>query len=106
MLALTPSGTFGQERGIPLDRLKSGSAFLGQDLRALQADEFANPGMLWVERGAKLWREPAGKKGLACASCHQEAGMRVVAARYPRIDRSSGKLLNLEAASTGAAPSA
>ena len=94
--AFAAPGAQGEERGIPLDQLKSGSAFLGQDLRALQADEFANPGMLWVERGAKLWREPAGKKSLACASCHQEAGMRVVAARYPRIDRSSGKLLNLE----------
>jgi sulfur-oxidizing protein SoxA len=85
-----------QERDIPLDQLKSGSAFLGEDLRALQADEFANPGMLWVERGEKLWREPAGKTSLACAGCHKEAGMRGVAARYPRIDRSTGKLLNLE----------
>jgi sulfur-oxidizing protein SoxA len=96
MLALTASGTFGQERGVPLDQLKSGSAFLGQDLRSLQADEFANPGMLWVERGEKLWREPAGKKSLTCAGCHKEVNMRWVAARYPRIDSRSGKLLNLE----------
>jgi hypothetical protein len=32
---------------------QSGSA-LGPDLRALQNDAFANPGMLWVERGEKL----------------------------------------------------
>lgn len=89
-------GAQAQERAIPLDQLKSGSAFLGQDLRALQADEFANPGMLWVERGEKLWREPAGKKSLACASCHKEVNMRWVAARYPRIDSRSRKLLNLE----------
>ncbi len=94
--AFAAPGAQAQERGIPLDQLKSGSEFLGQDLRALQADEFANPGMLWVERGAKLWREPAGKKSLACASCHQEVNMRWVAARYPRIDSRSGKLLNLE----------
>ena len=94
--AFAAPGAQAQERGIPLDRLKSGSEFLGQDLRALQADEFANPGMLWVERGAKLWREPAGKKSLACASCHKEVNMRWVAARYPRIDSRSGKLLNLE----------
>ena len=84
--AFAAPGAQAQERGIPLDQLKSGSAFLGQDLRALQADEFANPGMLWVERGEKLWREPAGKKSLACASCHKEVNMRWVAARYPRID--------------------
>ena len=94
--AFAALGAQAQERGIPLDQLKSGSAFLGEDLRALQADEFANPGMLWVERGEKLWREPAGKKSLACAGCHKEVDMRGVAARYPRIDSRSGKLLNLE----------
>jgi sulfur-oxidizing protein SoxA len=94
--AFAAAGAQGEERGVPLDQLKSGSAFLGQDLRSLQADEFANPGMLWVERGEKLWREPAGKKSLACAGCHKEADMRGVAARYPRIDRATGKLLNLE----------
>ena len=87
-----------QDRAIPLAELKSGSAFLSADLRSLQSDDFANPGMLWVERGEKLWREPAGKKNLSCASCHQEAksSMRGVAARYPRIDPASGRLLNLE----------
>ena len=87
-----------QERAIPLSELKSGSAFLGADLRSLQADDFANPGLLWVERGEKLWSEPAGRTKQSCASCHQDAGssMRGVAARYPRIDAESGKLLNLE----------
>jgi sulfur-oxidizing protein SoxA len=87
-----------QEGGIRPDQLKSGSEFLGEDLRALQDDEFANPGMLWVERGEKLWREPAGTRGRSCARCHGEAtaSMRGVAARYPRIDPQSGKLLNLE----------
>ena len=96
--ALACTAAQAQERGIPLDRLKSGSAFLGADLRDLQADDFANPGMLWVERGEKLWREPAGKSERSCAGCHQDAetNMRGVAARYPKIDPASGKLLNLE----------
>ena len=85
-----------QERAIPPGELKSGSAFLGPDLRALQNDDFANPGMLWVERGEKLWREPAGKKTLACASCHKDKSVRGVAASYPKIDKASGKLVNLE----------
>jgi len=98
LAVLSASGAFAQERAIPPDQVKSGSAFLGQDLRSLQNDEFANPGMLWVERGEKLWREPGGKKSQSCASCHQDAksSMRAVAARYPRIDPASGKLLNLE----------
>jgi sulfur-oxidizing protein SoxA len=95
---LAAGSVLAQERAIPLDQVKSGSAFLGQDLRSLQADEFANPGMLWVERGGKIWREAAGKKNQSCAGCHQDAqsSMRGVAARYPKIDPASGKLLNLE----------
>ena len=95
---LVSCAALAQERAIPLDQLKSGSAFLGADLLSLQKDEFANPGMLWVERGEKLWSEPAGKRNLSCASCHEDAksSMRGVAARYPRIDAESGKLLDLE----------
>ena len=97
-LLLLSSAALGQQRAIPLDQVKSGSAFLGPDLRSLQDDAFANPGMLWVERGGKIWSEPAGKKNRSCASCHQDAStsMRGVAARYPRIDAASGRLLNLE----------
>jgi sulfur-oxidizing protein SoxA len=88
-----------QDRAIPLEQLRSGTDFLSEDLRALQQDEFANPGMLWVERGAKLWSTPAGKGGQSCASCHQDAAvsMRGVAASYPRLDAKTGELLNLEA---------
>ena len=88
-----------QDRVIPLSELRSGSEFLSPELRTLQADAFANPGMLWVERGAKLWSTPAGKSGQSCASCHQDAAksMRGVAASYPKIDAKSGALLNVEA---------
>jgi L-cysteine S-thiosulfotransferase len=88
-----------QERAIALDQLRSGSTFLSQDLRKMQEDDLANPAMLWAENGAKLWHEPDGRDGRSCASCHQDAAtaMRGVAARYPRVDPASGKLLNLEA---------
>lgn len=88
-----------QDRTIPLSELRSGTEFLSADLRALQQDEFANPGMLWVERGSKLWSTPAGKSNQSCASCHQDAAvnMRGVAATYPRLDARTGELLNIEA---------
>jgi sulfur-oxidizing protein SoxA len=77
--------------------LKSGIEFAGEDLRRLQADDFANPGMLWVERGAKLWSAAAGKAGKSCADCHGAAtGMKGVAARYPRADAQAGRVVNLE----------
>src|SRR5262249_12188179 len=96
--AFIASAALAQQRVIPLSELKSGTAFLGADLRNLQNDDFANPGMLWVERGEKLWSEPAGKTKQSCASCHKDAkeSMRGVAARYPQIDAESGRRLDLE----------
>jgi sulfur-oxidizing protein SoxA len=92
------AGAAAQERAIPPERLKSGSEFLGADLRALQSDELANPAMLWVERGAKMWNERAGSAGRSCADCHQDAAktMRGVAAAYPKFDAARGRLFNLE----------
>lgn len=78
--------------------LPSGTSFLSDDLRARQADEAANPGMLWVDEGARLWDSPQGRAGRACAGCHGAAAdsMRGVAARYPAVDAEGGDLLNLE----------
>ena len=78
--------------------LPSGTRFLGEALRAQQADAAANPGMLWVDEGARLWRAPQGAAGLACAGCHGDAAtsMRGVATRYPAVDPKSGRLFNLE----------
>jgi L-cysteine S-thiosulfotransferase len=92
------AGAAAQERALPLEKLKSGSEFLGADLRALQGDDLANPAMLWVERGAKMWNERAGAAARACADCHGDAAksMRGVAAAYPKFDAARGRLFNLE----------
>jgi L-cysteine S-thiosulfotransferase len=78
---------------------RSATEFLSPDLKAQQADDGANPGMLWVSQGAKLWSAapPAGA-GKSCAGCHGEAAasMKGVATRYPLVDAASGQLLNLE----------
>ena len=50
LLGLGCAAGTAQERSLPLERLRSGSTDMGVDLRAMQADEFANAGMLWVER--------------------------------------------------------
>jgi len=83
--------------GAAAEPLPSGSAFLSDEMRARQADDAANPGMLWVAEGAAMWRAKAGPAAAACADCHGDAGksMRGVAARYPAVDAASGKLLNL-----------
>ena len=86
------------QRPIAPENLRTGSAYLSADLKALQDDEFANPGMLWVERGARLWNEPAGAQGKSCASCHGDAStsMKGVAVSYPKIAAGGGSLMTLE----------
>ena len=110
-----------QQRSIALPDLRSGSAYMGADLKTMQADDFANPDMLWVEKGEKLWHAQAGTAAAntasstaasaasatamssaggpkACATCHSDAksSMRGVAARYPLFDAKTKQVLNLE----------
>jgi sulfur-oxidizing protein SoxA len=78
--------------------LKSGIEFASADVRSLQADDFANPGMLWVTRGEKLWSNPPSQDGKSCRDCHGGAptSMQGVATRYPRVDAGSARLVNIE----------
>ena len=89
------AGAAGPQKPVPL---KSGIEFASENVRKLQADDFANPGMLWVERGRKLWGEPAGGGGKSCSACHGDAAksMKGVAAGYPRVDPGTARLVNLE----------
>lgn len=95
LLAAFACAAFAQEGKRP-SPLKPGPEFQGADVRALQADDFANPGMLWVTRGGELWRAP-GANGKRCADCHGEdaASMKGVAARHPRHDPALGRLTDL-----------
>ena len=95
LAAVVPLRATADERPSPL---RSGLDFASDDVRALQSDEFANPGMLWVTRGESLWRSTAVPAGRSCADCHGDAAnsMKGVAARYPRIDEATGQLANLE----------
>jgi sulfur-oxidizing protein SoxA len=96
-LALSALAATVPEPPIPRSELRNGSEFTSEANRSLQSDDFANPGMLWVSRGEALWRESAGSSGKACAACHGDAAssMKGVATRYPRIDASAGRLVNL-----------
>ena len=76
----------------------SGTTFQSAATQALQADDGANPGMLWVEQGQKLWSQPAGAQNKACATCHGDAtqSMKGAATRYPQVEPKSAALLNIE----------
>ena len=77
---------------------RSGFTYLPPEMQALQDDDFANPGLLWVETGERLWSEPAGTSGQSCQDCHGDAAtsMTGVAARMPAYSDELGRVINLE----------
>ena len=98
-LGLWAAALGAQTRPISPAELRSGSTFAGADVRAMQQDDAANPGFLWVARGEVLWNAGAGTANRNCASCHGDAraAMRGVAARYPAFDAGADKVLDLDA---------
>ena len=83
---------------IPLTERKSGYDFMSRETRAMQDDETANPGMLWVLDGEALWTRKDGAAAQSCADCHGDArtSMKGVAARYPAFDAARGRPIDLE----------
>jgi L-cysteine S-thiosulfotransferase len=78
--------------------IRSGIEFQSADVRALQADDFANPGLLWVARGETLWSARRGAAGNACASCHGDAArsMKGVSVSYPKFSQALGRVVSLD----------
>ena len=83
---------------IPNAARRSGYSFMNPELKAMQDDRAANPGMLWVLDGEALWKQKAGEAQRACADCHRDArtSMKGVAARYPAFDAARRRPVNLE----------
>jgi L-cysteine S-thiosulfotransferase len=83
---------------IPDGERRSGYEFMGRETRAMQDDDTANPGMLWVLEGGSVWSRKVGTAGRACADCHGDAraSMKGVAARHPSFDPARGRPLSLE----------
>jgi sulfur-oxidizing protein SoxA len=83
---------------IPTDQRRSGYDQMGRETRAMQDDDSANPGMLWVLDGETLWNQKDGTDNKSCADCHGDAAasMQGVAARYPSFDQELGRPLDLE----------
>ena len=83
---------------IPRSERRSTYEQMSPETKAMQDEDTANPGMLWVLDGEALWRAKAGAAGRACADCHAEAqqSMKGVAARYPAYDEKRKAPVNLE----------
>ena len=83
---------------IPRAERRSGYELMSPETRAMQDDDTANPGMLWVLEGEALWNRKIGAAGRACADCHGDARatMKGVAARHPAFDAARGRPITLE----------
>ncbi len=79
------------------ERRRSGFEHMGPSIQAMQRDDALNPGLLWVAEGEALWRSSTVNGGQSCAGCHGDAAvsMRGVAARYPALDATSQRPVNL-----------
>ena len=80
-----------------MDTIWSGWHYRETETRALEADDFDNPGMVFVDLGMDAWNEPMGTNGESCAGCHEGpesmAGLRAVT---PRVDEKTGALMGVE----------
>jgi sulfur-oxidizing protein SoxA len=78
-----------------VDTLYSGWHFRSTETQALQADDFDNPGMIFVDQGIDLFAAVDGSEGKSCSSCHENvedfAGLRPT---LPRVD--DGTLVTME----------
>ncbi len=83
--------------GSPLPELFSGWVFRSKETQALEADDFVNPGMIFVDQARDAWKAVDGTAGKSCADCHGEpSSMKGLRATMPKWNDKAGKLYTLE----------
>ena len=78
---------------------KSGYEFIKPTTRAMQDDDFENPGMLTVEQGRELFNIKQDGASKACAECHGGDGLEMDTksiARYPIYSEKQGGIVTLQ----------
>ena len=80
-----------------MDEVMSGWLFRADETRATQADDFDNPGMIFVDQGIEQWSKVDGSEGKSCASCHEDVAesMKGVRAVYPKWNDEKEKVVTL-----------
>ena len=80
-----------------MDEVMSGWLFREEGTRAMQRDDFDNPGMIFVELAKDVWNTAEGSKGKSCADCHgaseEMAGVRPT---YPKWNAAAGEVRTME----------
>lgn len=78
---------------------RSGYEFVTSDTRAMQDDDFSNPGLLAVDRGAELFTQRYAGSNKSCADCHAEEGEKLdvkAIARYPVYNSETKEIITLQ----------
>ncbi len=79
------------------DTIYSGWVFRTDETRAMQEDDFINPGMLYVEQGHDAFNTAMGTEGQSCASCHENPeSLAHVRPTYPQWDAERGVVQTVE----------
>ena len=76
----------------------SGYEYIKPETRVMQDDDFANPGLLSVDRGEELFNKKY-ETGKACADCHGTAGEafnKKRLARYPMYKNRTKEIITLQ----------
>lgn len=85
------AGQADEFQDLPRAVLVSGLEFVTAETRALQADDFANPALLWVDRGRNLFETGNGVP--SCRQCHAD-DLEGAYTRYPRYDAQAEMLVS------------
>ncbi len=81
------------------DEARSGYEYIKPATRAMQDDDFENPGMFAVERGMELFNQKQDGASKACADCHGADAVEMEPksiARYPVYDADKGGIVTLQ----------
>ena len=80
-----------------LDEVMSGWLFRGKETRAMQMDDFDNPGMIFAEKAQDAWAAADGTEGKSCKDCHNDMdSMAGVKATYPKWNEAAGEVRTLQ----------
>lgn len=78
---------------------RSGYEYITPDTRIMQDDDFANPGLMTVDRGEELFNQKHNKSNKSCADCHGEEGEKLNTkeiARYPVYNTNTNEIITLQ----------
>ncbi|SFM44403.1 sulfur oxidation c-type cytochrome SoxA [Shimia aestuarii] len=82
-----------------MDEVMSGWHFRSDETQTMQADDFDNPGMVFVENAMAAWETPEGSEGKSCASCHgAPEDMAGVKPTYPKWNDGAETVYTLQMA--------